>query len=225
MLISVNGLELFYEKSGAGKPIILLHGNSEDHTKFDSLAEKLALKYTVYALDSRGHGQSSKADTISYKDMMEDVAAFINELGIEKPILLGSSDGAIIGLLLSSEYPDILSALISCGANTHPEQLRKWFIMLTKLGYFCTKDPKMKMMFSEPDISEDDLGRIKVPTLVIAGNRDILSEQYTREIAQNIPGSKCLILRGETHSSYIKHSGRLHAAIRPFLERIASTGI
>lgn len=225
MFVSVNGVDLFFEKSGAGKPIILLHGNSEDHTKFDSLSEMLAANYTVYALDSRGHGQSSKTDTISYKDLMEDVAAFIKKLEIERPILLGFSDGAIIGLLLSSEYPDILSALISCGANTHPEQLRKWFIVLTKFGYFSTKDPKMRMMFTEPCIPADDLRKIKVPTLVIAGSRDILPERYTREIAKNIPGSECLILPGETHSSYIKHSRRLYAAIGPFLAGIANRGI
>lgn len=87
MFISVNGIDFFYKQAGSGDPFILLHGNSENHKKFDSLIDKLAEKYTGYAIDSRGHGQSSKVDKISYKDMMEDVAAFIMNLGLKKPIL------------------------------------------------------------------------------------------------------------------------------------------
>lgn len=217
MFISVNGIDLFYKQAGSGAPFILLHGNSENHKKFDGLIDKLAKRYTVYAIDSRGHGQSSKVDKISYKDMMEDVACFIRVLGLKKPILLGSSDGAIIGLLLASENPDILSALISCGANTHPSQLKKWFLLLSKFGYFSTKDPKMKMMYTEPNISKGDLAKIKVPALVIAGSRDILPERYTKVIAESIPNAECMILGRETHSSYIKHSERVYKAIRPFL--------
>lgn len=219
MFINVNGIELFYEQRGSGRPFILLHGNSEDHSKFGNLIDMLAENYTVYAIDSRGHGQSSKVDTIGYDDMMQDVVAFIEKLHLEKPVLLGSSDGAIIGLLLASAYPDMLSALISCGANTNPSQLKKWFLAVAKFGYFSMKDPKMKMMYTEPNILGEDLAKIKVPTLVLAGSRDIIPERYTKEIAESIAGSECTILKGETHSSYIKHSEKVYEAIQPFLER------
>ena len=109
---------------------------------------------------------------------MEDVIAFISKLNLEKPILLGFSDGAIIGLLIASEYPDILSGLISCGANTHPDQLKKWFLALAKFGYLTTKDRKMKMMYTEPNITNGELAKIMVPTLVVAGTRDILPVRY-----------------------------------------------
>lgn len=224
MLAEVNGISIFYTKTGSGEPFILLHGNGEDHTLFDGLAEKLAAKYTVYALDSRGHGQSGKVENLSYSDMAEDVAAFITELGIEKPILLGFSDGAIIGLMLASKYPDMLSALISCGANTRPEQLVKWTLLIIKLGYFVTRDPKLKMMLTEPDISPDDLSKIEVSTLVIAGSRDIIPERYAREISENINYSQCLILPGENHISYIKDSQRVYNAIAPFLMGLDGNG-
>ena len=60
MFIHVNGVRLFYEKQGTGKPLILLHGNEEDHRIFDEAIELLKKHYTVYAVDSRGHGQSDK---------------------------------------------------------------------------------------------------------------------------------------------------------------------
>jgi pimeloyl-ACP methyl ester carboxylesterase len=62
MIIQVNGTALFYEKSGAGSPVILLHGNGEDHHIFDALAAKLESGFTVYSVDSRNHGQSEKTD-------------------------------------------------------------------------------------------------------------------------------------------------------------------
>lgn len=219
MIIKVNGIDLFYKKAGNGKPFILLHGNGESHEIFNGLIDKLVEDYTVYAIDSRGHGKSSKVDKIGYGDMMQDVAAFIMESGLEKPVLLGFSDGAILGLLLASQYPNMLSSLISCGANTHPGQLKKWFIALAKFGYFSTKDPKMKMMYTEPNISKDDLAKIRVPALIVAGSRDILPERYTKEIAKSIPNSECLILHGETHSSYIKHSEKIYKVLTPFLSK------
>jgi pimeloyl-ACP methyl ester carboxylesterase len=120
MYIKVNGIELFYEKYGSGNPIVLLHGNGEDHTIFDVLVLQLSQHHTVYAIDSRGHGKSSSVKSLDYRVMMEDIAAFITKLGIENAMLYGFSDGGIIGLLLAIEHPSMLSKLIISGANTHP---------------------------------------------------------------------------------------------------------
>ena len=76
------------------------------------------------------------------------------------------------------------------------------------------------MMYTEPDISKDDLAKIRIPTLVVAGSRDILQERYTKEIANSIPDSECEILRGETHSSYIKNSEKMYKVLIPFLKGI-----
>lgn len=73
-------LKLYYQKSGHGPAIILLHGNGEDHTLFADLITYLAPHYTVIALDSRDHGQSSATDRLSYDAMTSDVSALITEL-------------------------------------------------------------------------------------------------------------------------------------------------
>ena len=70
MKIKVNGIELAYEKSGTGSPVIFLHGNGEDHTIFRETIEKLTSDYTVYALDSRCHGESSASEHLSYSCLL-----------------------------------------------------------------------------------------------------------------------------------------------------------
>ena len=80
MVINVNGTSLFYETSGNGAPLLLLHGNGEDHHIFDALADKLAADFTVYSIDSRNHGQSEKTDDYAYETMAMDVYAFIDAL-------------------------------------------------------------------------------------------------------------------------------------------------
>ncbi|MCL2888919.1 MAG: alpha/beta hydrolase [Eggerthellaceae bacterium] len=220
MILQANGIDIFYERLGEGRPFLLLHGNGEDHSRFSALAPILAQDFEVFALDTRCHGKSSTSATLGYLEMMEDVAAFISVLALEKPLLLGASDGGITGILLAIRYPEMLSGLIACGANTHFSQLRRWFILLTKLGYLTKKDPKLRLMLTEPNISHDEMARIKTPVLVLAGTRDIVSTHTTREIAQAIPGSELKILEGETHDSYLVHHERLLEAIKPFLTRI-----
>ena len=60
MIQHVNGIDLFYEVKGTGDPLLMVHGNSEDHTIFDEAAEVLKDRFTVYLVDSRDHGQSTK---------------------------------------------------------------------------------------------------------------------------------------------------------------------
>ena len=85
MWITVNGVELYYQKTGQGSPVVLLHGNGESHRIFDVLIRQLATRHTVYAPDSRGQGRSQMGDGISYNQMARDTAAFIRALGLEKP--------------------------------------------------------------------------------------------------------------------------------------------
>ena len=136
MKVNVNGIELYYEKYGSGKPIILLHGNQETHEIFDKLIEKLKNNYQVFAIDSRCHGKSENTKVISYDLMCEDTIQFIKEMKIEKPILYGFSDGGIIGLLVAIKEPNLLSNLIISGANINPNAFTKFDDFITKLIYF-----------------------------------------------------------------------------------------
>lgn len=218
MYIEVNGIQLYYEKTGQGKPVILIHGNSESHKIFDVLTEQLSKDYCVYAVDSRDHGQSSRVKELHYDDMAEDIAAFINKLQLNGAILYGFSDGGIIGLMIASRYPGLLSRLIISGANLNVKGVKPFYNAITWLIYVLTRSRKFKLMLKEPDIRDEELAKIKIPTLVLAGSRDMIKEGHTRHIAEQIPGSTLKILKGESHMSYVIHSNKLYDIIRPFLE-------
>lgn len=219
MSIVVNNIYLNYEKTGQGRPFILLHGNGEDLMIFDRLIGPLSRHFTVYALDSRGHGKSAPADELGYDHLCSDVHAFIQALNLKRPIVLGFSDGGIVGLLLASRYPDLLGALISCGANTSPAGLKGRWLLVYRLQYLLNRDPKLKMMFTEPQIQAQDLARVKIPTLVVAGSKDIVTEKDTLFIKNNIRRSELTILNGETHGSYVTHNEMLYPIIIDFLKR------
>ena len=214
MNIKVNDINIYYEVYGEGTPIILLHGNSETHEIFDRLIEKLKDNYKVYAIDSRCHGKSEKAKYISYELMADDVIEFIKLLNIEKPILYGFSDGGIVGLLVAIKEPELLVKLIVSGANLNPSVLSKGMIMFIKIAYFFTRNKLFKMMVYEPNITIEDLKNITIPTIVLAGEKDVVKYEHTKLIADNIKNSTIEIVSKENHGSYIIHSEKLYEIIK-----------
>lgn len=208
MTIKVNGVELYYETVGSGEPLVMIHGNGEDHTIFEAAAEKLKDRFTCYLIDSRDHGKSSKVDGLSYQDMADDVKAFIRELDLKDVTYYGFSDGGIIGLLVASQT-DLLKRLIVSGANTQPEGVKKWLILVMKVMYLFKKDQKIGMMLTQPHIADSELEKIDCDTTVIAGEKDLVIQEHTENIAKHIRGSRLMILPGEGHGSYIVKSTKI----------------
>jgi len=217
MKINVNNININYEVCGEGEPIILLHGNSETHHIFDVLVEKLKENYKVYAIDSRCHGDSDNPQDISYDLMTRDVIEFIKKLKIEKPILYGFSDGGIIGILIAIGERELLSKLIISGANIYPSGMKKSMLYLSKIIYFFTRNKLFKMMIKEPNIKIEDLRKIKTPTVVLAGEKDVILSEHTKLIADNINGSTLEIIPNENHGSYIINSNKLYDIIKKYI--------
>lgn len=219
MNINVNDINLYYEIYGKGTPIILVHGNGETHQIFDVLIDKLKDNYTVYAVDSRCHGKSEKTEKISYELMAQDMIEFIKKLKINKPIFYGFSDGGIIGLLIAIKEPKLLSKLIVSGANLNPNGISKVILILSKIVYFVTRNKLVRMMVKEPNISIKDLEKINIPTYVLAGEKDVIKEEHTRLIAENIKNSTLEIVPKENHSSYIVHNEKIYNIIKKYIDK------
>ncbi len=215
MFAQVNGIELFYERAGEGRPLLMVHGNGEDHTIFDRAVGLLKKKYTCYAVDSRCHGRSSAFAELHYEDMARDMIAFMEALDLEDVIFYGFSDGGIVGLLAAAECPRI-TTIITSGANLTPEGVKGSLKLLIKVMNGLKPDPKLALMLNEPHISDDTLGRIRARTLVLAGSKDLVKESETRHIAAAIPGARLHILDGEGHGSYIVHKEKIARLIMDF---------
>lgn len=217
MKVNVNGINIYYEVYGEGKPLILLHGNGENHNIFSKLIDNLRSKYKIYAIDSRCHGQSDNPSAITYDLMAEDMIAVIKLLNIQKPVLFGFSDGGIVGLIIAIKEPKLLSKLIISGANINPDGISKWVLDFSKLMYFLTKNKLIKLMVTEPNILPEELKKIQIPTCVLAGEKDIIKLEHTKLIVSSIPQSVLKILPGENHSSYVINSSKIARVIEEFI--------
>jgi pimeloyl-ACP methyl ester carboxylesterase len=115
--VQANGLSIYYEIHGDGSPLLLLHGGIVNLSMWTSHIPTFAQQFRVIALDSRGHGRTKNpADTLSYRLLADDVAAFIQALGLDQPAIRGYSDGGQIALELGMHYPHLASAYVIGGA-------------------------------------------------------------------------------------------------------------
>lgn len=215
MTIQVNGVTLFYEVVGAGDPLILVHGNGEDHTIFTEATEVLKEHFTCYLVDSRGHGKSSAVKELHYRDMAADYIEFIKALGLKNVTYFGFSDGGILGLMIGAAC-DLVDTIIVSGANTHPDAVVPSLGRILKVIYFFTRNDKFRLMLQEPDISAKELQRIQAKTFVLAGSKDVVKRENTDFIAENIPNAEEHILEGESHTSHIVHSTKIAELILQF---------
>ena len=214
--MDIGGRKLFYAEAGEGKPVVLLHGNGESHAIFNVLIGQLTeAGYRVYAPDSPGQGRNEPLPEYHYKDMAEDIYAFIRALGLEKPALYGFSDGGIMGLMIALSHPDCLSVLAVSGANLSPAGLKPSFVR----AFRDNRDPLTVMMLNEPDIDPAELEKIDIPVLITAGTEDLILHTETKKIADHIRDASVVVVAGEDHSSYIEGSRTIGSILLEYFQR------
>ena len=218
--VEVNGVSLFYAAEGAGKPVILLHGNGGSHNDLETTHRELAQAgYMVYALDSRGQGANPRLEEYHYKDMATDVYEFIKLKGLEKPAVFGFSDGGIIALQLEVMYPGTLGAIVTGGANIFVEDA---LIQSFAEGFLAqpSTEPLVIMLQTEPSMTVEDMKGIECPSLIMSGEHDLIRQEHTLLIGENIPSGRPVIIPGEDHGSYICNSPKLAPLILEFFKEI-----
>ncbi len=217
MIAKVNGVELYYEKTGRGRPLLLVHGNGEDHSIFNEAVAELKKDFCCFAVDSRGHGRSSRVAALHYEDMADDMIALMETLDLRDVVFYGFSDGGIVGLLAASRCGRI-STLIVSGANLSPKGVKRGLRLMIWGMNKLRPDDKLALMLREPDIPDRTLRAIRARTLVLAGSGDLILPEETRRIAAGIPNAVLQFLQGEDHGSYIVHSRKIAALIRDFVQ-------
>ncbi len=223
---------IYAQICGEGIPLILLHGNGEDLHYFEHQIPLFSKYYKVIAIDTRAHGQSTDGESpLDFTLLAEDVIAVMDELHIDKAHILGFSDGGNTALHIAITYPQRLISLILNGANLFPEGI-KMNVRIVDLLYYsvCTlfsfMHPKIRkrkvflsIMVKHPHISPKQLKQISAPTLVIAGENDMIKTKHTELIAYSIPNSELIIIPNADHFAAKKMPEIFNPMILKFLNK------
>lgn len=199
----------YYIEKGTGFPLILLHGNGEDCGYFVHQMEPFAKHFRVIAIDTRGHGQTPRGEaSFSIRQFAEDLLDFMNLHQIEKAHILGFSDGGNIAMVFALMHPERVEKLILNGANLNASGVKRKVQIPIEIGYriaklFATKSPAARksaemlgLMVNDPNVKAEELSCIQNPTLVIAGEKDMIKDSHTRLIAKSIPEAMLSIIPG-----------------------------
>jgi pimeloyl-ACP methyl ester carboxylesterase len=233
--VNANNIRIYFETYGSGTPVLVLHGGGGSIETMGNQIRALASTHFVIAVDSRGQGRSTDTDLpLSYALMADDMLKLLDHLHLERVDIVGWSDGAIIALDLAAHHPERVGRIVAIGANYDASAL----VFPTALGgapppapliyTLIAPDPKhwpvlyqklMTMWTTQPHYTLEELGRIKAPALIIAGEFDIAKREHTDQLARAIPGSAEYIIPGGTHGVIWEKPGIVNAKMLQFLAR------
>ncbi len=224
-------IELHYIKKGAGAPLLLLHGNGESGDYFVHQVDEFARYFAVYAVDTRGHGQSPRGTApFTISQFADDLLGFMNGQGIEKAHILGFSDGGNIALTFALRHPERVGRLVLNGANLDPSGVKASVQIPIVLGYKTAslfKAPKAQanaemlgLMVNEPHIDAKELAALAMPVLVVVGSKDMIKAAHSRLIADSLPKGRLVAIEGD-HFIANKQYGPFNRAVLEFLREDA----
>lgn len=200
--VEANGMEMYYEVSGEGDPLIVLHGAYMNIPSMGRIIPALAEHHRVYALEFQGHGRTTDIDRpITYQNLADDVAAFMNAVDLEKADVFGYSMGANAGLQLAIRHPEKVGRLIVASAAYDIEGLQPAFRafipqltveMMLAMPFAeeykqLAADPdgfpalvkKLIALEHEPLAWEADVKALETPVLVITGDADVATLEHS----------------------------------------------
>jgi pimeloyl-ACP methyl ester carboxylesterase len=200
--VNVNGMQMYYEVSGAGEPLVVLHGAYMNIPTMGAIIPQLARTHKVYALELQGHGRTTDIDRpITYQNLADDVAAFMDAVGVPKADVFGYSMGAGAGLQLAIRHPAKVNKLVAASVAY---DLKGWQPAFTAMIPTMTVEMIVGMPFAadyrklapnpdgfpelarklialekEPMSWEEQVKTIKTPVLVIAGDADVMTLEHS----------------------------------------------
>lgn len=232
--VALNGIKLYYETYGQGEPLLLLHGNGQSISDFTGQIPELAKHYQVIAVDTRAQGQSTNGrQTLTYDLFAEDMSALLTALHLPAAHVVGWSDGGNTGLSLALHHPQQVKKLVTMGANLWADTLAVTAVtlkevrqgkLLTTALYPINKQarrmrPLMVLLLDYPRMKATDLAGIAAPTLVLAGEHDLIQNAHTKLIASSLPHGEVHIFPGLTHYAPRENPAMFNAAVLAFLGR------
>jgi pimeloyl-ACP methyl ester carboxylesterase len=210
----VNGINLYYETHGSGRPLILLHGGLGSGEMFGPVLPLLAEHHKVVAVDLQGHGRTADIDRpIDTRLMAGDIAALIDHLGLGTPDVVGYSLGGGVALHTAAKYPAKVRRLVMVSANLRPDaiysEMRAQQGQLSAASAEFMKDTPMYQLYQRVAPRPEDFPRLldkigaamaedfdfssevrglQMPTLVVAADADMAPPSHYVEVFKLLDG-------------------------------------
>jgi len=209
--VAVNGMQMYYEVSGAGDPIVVLHGAYMNIPTMGAIIPKLAKTHKVYAVELQGHGRTTDiARPITYQNLADDVAKFMDAVGLAKADIFGYSMGSIAGLQLAFRHPEKVNKLVlASGAydvegwqpefktmipSMTPDMLNgtplpaEYRKLAPNPDGFPELARKLIQLEKEPMAWEAEVKALKTPVLIISGDADVATLEHTVKLFRLLGG-------------------------------------
>jgi pimeloyl-ACP methyl ester carboxylesterase len=195
-------MQMYYEVSGAGDPLIVLHGAYMNITTMGEIVPRLAQTHRVYAIEFQGHGRTTDIDRpITYPNLADDIAAFMDAVGLESADIFGYSMGAAAGLQLAIRHPQKVRKLVAASVaydvagwqpafrDFIPHMTVEMFLDMPFADEFrkLAADPdgfpalveKLIALEHEPMAWEADVRALNMPVLIITGDADVATLEHS----------------------------------------------
>lgn len=223
---NVNGLYMYYEVYGEGKPLVLIHGGgSTIETNFSLIIPLLSKNRKVIAVELQAHGRTNDRNAdLSFEQDADDVAALLKNLNIHQADFFGFSNGGTTTLQIAIRHPEVIGKIIlgsplakrngvpdwfwgfmeNASLENMPEQLKEGYIKVAadSAGLQIMHDRDVKRMLHFKDIPDELITSIKAPTLIIIGDKDVITPEHALELHRQISNSQLAIIPGG-HGQYI----------------------
>lgn len=222
----VNGLKMYYEIYGQGKPLVLIHGGgSTIQTTFEKVIPLFAKNRKVIAVELQAHGRTSDRNAdLSFEQDADDVATLLKNLHIAKADFFGFSNGGTTTLQIAIRHPEIIDKMILGSALAKRNGVPEWFWDFMKHAQLENMPGQLKVAYKQvaadpndlqimhdrdakrmvnfKDIPDEQIKAIKAPTLIITGDKDVITPEHAIELHRQIANSELAIIPGG-HGEYI----------------------
>lgn len=237
---NVGDAKIYYEVYGKGKPVLVLHGGMFGSTyEMGQFIDSLSKRFQVIAVSTRGHGKSELGTVPhTYEQKAKDAYTVINAITKDSVTVLGFSDGGYTAFQLAALYPEKVKKMIVIGASETSPGVRtikmtvKEAVAIDSLYWkqqlsLMPEPDRLQEMFDQVSnnfnnmtVGKDLLGKIKCPSLIMAGDRDASNTiQRVVNTAQMIPKSSLGIIPNTTHGVFLENFPAVWTSIVPFIEK------
>lgn len=222
----INGISMYYEIYGSGKPLVLIHGGgSTIQTSFGKIIPYLSLKRKLICLELQAHGRTEDRESeITFEQDAEDVIGLLNYLEIQRADILGFSNGACTAIQIAIRHPHSCNKIIAASVLLKRNGAPSGFWEFINNGTFDQMPLQYKNAFLEhkkdnlllqsmykkcsnrminfKDFNDDELKNIKAPVLLLNAEQDVATMEHITAMTKLIPVTKLEIFPGG-HGEYL----------------------